>query len=257
MTIPENWASIDPPISNSPTLTSIINHSSSSKQSSSTSKKHSSQYSEEDDEDSDSNSDSNSENSEDETVSTDSGSECSASSCSTCSDEYDSEESDSSCSSISSDHRKVKEKLKKQQNNISSNSKSRFIVESRSAPKPLTKASVVSDFDHVNNHSSSPVMSQYKSGSISQAETLNTLSQKSTSKLVTVQQTNKKNKSSNANVTRKFFKRKQQQQLQQQQQHQQQIQQLQTLHNNATVRICRFFYGSQLPFSSTKACKII
>ena len=237
MTIPENWASIDPPISNSPTLTSIINHSSSSKQAS-TSKKHSSQYSEEDDEDSDSNSDSNSENSEDETVSTDSGSECSASSCSTCSDEYDSEESDSSCSSISSDHRKVKEKLKKQQNNISSNSKSRFIVESRSAPKPLTKTSVVSDFDHVNNHSSSPVMSQYKSGSISQAETLNTLSQKSTSKLVTVQQTNKKNKSSNANVTRKFFKRKQQQQLQQQQQ---QIQQLQTLHNNATVRICRFF----------------
>ena len=236
MTIPENWASIDPPISNSPTLTSIINHSSSSKQSSSTSKKHSSQYSEEDDEDSDSNSDSNSENSEDETVSTDSGSECSASSCSTCSDEYDSEESDSSCSSISSDHRKVKEKLKKQ-NNISSNSnKSRFIVESRSAPKPLTKTSVVSDFDHVNNHSSSPVMSQFKSGSISQAETLNAISQKSSSKLVTVQQPNKKNKSSNANVTRKFFKRKQQQQLQQQE-----IQQLQTLHNNATVRICRFF----------------
>ena len=234
MTIPENWASIDPPISNSPTLTSIINHSSSSKQST-TSKKHSSQYSEEDDEDSDSNSDSNSENSEDETVSTDSGSECSASSCSTCSDEYDSEESDSSCSSISSDHRKVKEKLKKQ-NNISSNSKSRFIVESRSAPKPLTKASVVSDFDHVNNHSSSPVMSQFKSGSISQAETLNAISQKSSSKLVTVQQPSKKNKSSNANVTRKFFKRKQQQQLQQQE-----IQQLQTLHNNATVRICRFF----------------
>ena len=248
MTIPENWASIDPPISNSPTLTSIINHSSSSKQST-TSKKHSSQYSEEDDSNSDE-SESNSENSEDETVSTDSGSECSASSCSTCSDEYDSEESDSSCSSISSDHRKVKEKLKKQQNNISSNSKSRFIVESRSAPKPLTKTSVVSDFDHVNH--SSPVMSQFKSGSISQAETLNAISQKSSSKLVTVQQPSKKNKSSNANVTRKFFKRKQQQQLQQQE-----IQQLQTLHNNATVRICRFFYGSQLPFSSTKACKII
>ena len=235
MTIPENWASIDPPISNSPTLTSIINHSSSSKQST-TSKKHSSQYSEEDDSNSDE-SESNSENSEDETVSTDSGSECSASSCSTCSDEYDSEESDSSCSSISSDHRKVKEKLKKQ-NNISSNSnKSRFIVESRSAPKPLTKASVVSDFDHVNNHSSSPVMSQFKSGSISQAETLNAISQKSSSKLVTVQQPSKKNKSSNANVTRKFFKRKQQQQLQQQE-----IQQLQTLHNNATVRICRFLW---------------
>ena len=160
----------------------------------------------------------------------------------TCRNKYLDFSSDSSCSSISSDHRKVKEKLKKQQNNISSNSKSRFIVESRSAPKPLTKASVVSDFDHVNNHSSSPVMSQFKSGSISQAETLNTLSQKSTSKLVTVQQTNKKNKSSNANVTRKFFKRKQQQQLQQQQQHQQQIQQLQTLHNNATVRICRFLW---------------
>ena len=156
-----------------------------------------------------------------ETVTSDSGSECSASSCSTCSDEYDSEESDSSSSSISSDHRKMREKLKNKTNN--SSVKNRFIVESRSALKP-TK--VNSDLDY-------PV-TQHR-GSISQAETLN-ISQKATKIVTTLGAQPLKNKKNNATTTatRKFFKRRLQQQ-----------QQLQTV-NNTTVR-CRFFMVLNTP----------
>ena len=154
-------------------------------------------------------------------MTSDSGSECSASSCSTCSDEYDSEESDSSSSSISSDHRKMREKLKNKTNNCSS-VKNRFIVESRSALKPTKVNS--SDLDY-------PV-TQHNRGSISQAETLNNISQKATKNVTNLlggaQPLKNKKINATTTATRKFFKRRLQQQ-----------QQLQTV-NNTTVR-CRFF----------------
>ena len=263
MTIPENWASIDPTnpcLSNPHTLPLQTNFTKKSK--------NKSQYSEEDEdltEESNSNSDSNSEDEEEGTINSDSGSECSSSSCSstcsTCSD--DEEDSDSSSSSIStseidftkkSDHQsrknnKQQEKTNKQLKN--SVNKNRFFVESRSVIKPRNSAtaSTISsaEFNFVDQQN--PVMSVNSTiinnisnkGSISQAETSNhsqNSNSKASSKLVTVNHQSspnlnkKKNSSSNASTnaststTRKFFKRRAQQQQQ-------------TV-NNALVR-CRLF----------------
>ena len=253
MTIPENWASIDPnPCSNPhslPLQTTLLKQSKKS------------QYSEEDEElteGSDGTSESNSED-EDGTMNSDSGSECSSSSCSSsCSTCSDDEDSDSSSSSISTsdqhqqrkNHNKQQDKVNKQLKN--SVNKNRFFVESRSVIKPrnsatATTSSQSAEFNFVdqNNHQQ-PVMSStpinnISKGSISQAETSNhsqNSNSKASSKLVTVNHQSspnlnkKKNSSSNASTnaststTRKFFKRRAQQQQQ-------------TV-NNALVR-CRLF----------------
>ena len=230
MTIPENWASIDPTnpcLSNPHSLPLQTNFTKKSK--------NKSQYSEEDEDlTEESNSDSNSEDEEDGTMDSGSGSECSSSSCSsscsTCSD--DEEDSDSSSSSISTSEidftkksdqhqqRKTreKEKVNKQLKNNSAVNKNRFFVESRSVIKPRNSATASSissaEFNFVDSQNlrenpsvmTTTINNISNKGSISQAETLSNHSQNSSnskasnSKLVTVHQPNlnKKKNSSNA-----------------------------------------------------------